>query len=69
MMIIRVWKRNKLISGTYRMTVFSPLRYPVWCAKRQTKESTMSIDLVIGGDHGKGAFREIININEKFHQE
>ena len=25
----------------------------------------MSIDLVIGGDHGKGAFRASIKINEK----
>ena len=24
----------------------------------------MSTDIVIGGDHGKGAFRSIININE-----
>ena len=29
-------------------------------------KSIMSIDLVIGGDHGKGAFRAIININAKF---
>ena len=26
----------------------------------------MSIDLVIGGDHGKGAFRANIKINAKF---
>ena len=26
----------------------------------------MSIDLVLGGNHGKGAFREIIKINAKF---
>ena len=28
----------------------------------------MSIDLVIGGDHGKGSFRAIINLNKNVHK-
>ena len=32
-------------------------------------ESIISIDLVIGGDYGKGLFRAIIEINSKFASE
>ena len=36
------------------------------CEEANKNESITPIDLVIGGDHGKGAFRESININENF---
>ena len=50
-----------------RLTFLSPLICPVCIAKRQTKnESIVLINLVIGGDHVKGEFRETINLNVKF---
>ena len=62
----RVRKRSTLTSGIDRLTVFSPLSYPISCTKRGKKESIMLNDLVIDGDHRKGAFRASININTKF---
>ena len=61
----RVWKRKTLTFVIDRMSVFSTLIYTVWCVKRQTKP-IVSIDLVIGGDHGNWSFRASGNINENF---
>ena len=33
----RLWGSSTLTSGIDRLDVLSPLRYPVWCEKRQTK--------------------------------
>ena len=63
----RVCKRRALTSGINRLNVFSSLSYPILCTKRQNKnESIMSIELVIGRDHGEGVFRASINMNAKF---
>ena len=59
---INLWYRQADCLQTFEL-------YCMMCKDAKNNKSIMSIDLVIGGDHGKGEFIASININAKFTPE